>query len=129
MYSVKQLISMTTAITPQTTQNVDERWTQIEEFLNVKNLRLSTRRSYETWLRNFSAWTAKPWQEITHDDIAQYCAHLAQQKKPDRWSTRINASLLPQFPIRGADCSQELLWAAPTTILISLRIQPMPDKA
>ncbi len=80
---------MTTAIIPQTTHKVDERGTQIEEFLNVKNLRLSTRRSYETWLRNFSAWTAKSWQDITHDDIAQYCADLAQQKKKDRWSTRL----------------------------------------
>jgi len=79
---------MTTAITPQTTQTADERWTQIEEFLNFKNLRLSTRRSYETWLRNFSAWTAKRWQDVTHDDIVQYCTHLAQQKKTDRWSTR-----------------------------------------
>ena len=80
---------MTTAMTPQTTQKVDERWTQIEEFLNVKNLRLSTRRSYETWLRNFSAWTAKGWQDVTHNDITQYCADLAQQKKKDRWSTRL----------------------------------------
>jgi len=88
---------MTTAMTPQTDQKADERWTQIEEFLNFKNLRLSTRRSYETWLRNFSAWAAKPWRDITHDDIAQYCVHLAQQKKTDRWSTR----LMPRYSLNS----------------------------
>jgi site-specific recombinase XerD len=80
---------MVTATTPLATQTVDERWTQIEEFLDFKNLRLSSRRSYETWLRNFSAWTVKHWQDITHDDIRQYCDHLAQQQKKDRWTTRL----------------------------------------
>ena len=80
---------MVTATTPPATQTVDERWKQIEEFLDFKNLRLSTRRSYETWLRNFSAWTAKRWQDITQDDIIQYCDYLAQQKKKDRWTTRL----------------------------------------
>jgi site-specific recombinase XerD len=80
---------MVTATTSPSPQTVDERWIQIEEFLDFKNLRLSSRRSYETWLRSFSAWTAKRWQDITYDDIRQYCDHLAQQKKKDRWTTRL----------------------------------------
>jgi site-specific recombinase XerD len=73
--------------TPQTT-HIDERWAQVEEFLNFKKLRPSTRRSYETWLRNFYRWNLKPWAEISSLDIQQYCDHLAKQTKRDRWSSR-----------------------------------------
>ena len=119
-----KLIVGETKIETRSPAPVDLREVRVTEFLQARSLAANTEKAYRRELKKFLGWTDRPWAEITPRHLAQYKAHLKQERLSPNSINRALAGLMSFFDWFRTAYPEQML-QDPTTA-VELERVPLP---